>query len=536
MNAEPRHSPDADQSHRANPAFWITVSALTAANLIPIWGFTYFPSQDGPAHLENAWMLRHWCDPGRDFAAYYALHLEPLPNWFSHAALALLMFAFPPLIAEKVLLTGYLLLFVSAVFYLLGGLGRRHLLFGLLAFPLAYHLLFMKGFWNFAISVPALLFLLGYWWRRRKRPIDGRQVVTVNLLLVLIYFCHLVSAVVGIGCLLMFFSLRGRLRPLAVGRAALLLAPAAALPTWFLLGRGLGDQPLTFDLHPGRLLRLDLLVSHDPRSVWVAIGLAALVAALGLMTLVSRKLRPAPGRRRVDLRDGFLFAAVGLAALSCLVPDDLGGGSLLDLRLALFPPLLVLPWLSANLGFRLRVGVGVAAVVLTAAQLCFVLAPFPRLQMVLADYTSGAAHVPANRTLLPVNLIDQSGIAGSRVSALLHAASYYCVEAGAINLNNYEASTDHFPLRYHANREPLAFIGRTEGGDGHVAPDRYPVPVDFVLIRCPRAIIPGLPGAFRDYAPTRRIVQRYRPVHARGDVWLFTRRGNTWPPPAEPGP
>lgn len=536
MTAEPHHPPDADVNHRESLAFRITVIALTAAYLVPIWGFTYFPSQDGPAHLENAWMLRHWFEPGRDFAAYYALTLEPLPNWFSHATLALFMVAFPPLIAEKVLLSGYVLLFVGAVLYLLGSVSRRHRLFVLLALPFAYHLFVLKGFWNFAISVPVLLFILGYWWRRRERLLDRRIAVAINLLLVLLYFCHLVSAVVGIGCLFVFLSLQGRLRPGAIARALALLAPATALPIWYVCSRDVGAQRLGFDFHPGRLLRLDLLVSHDPRSLWVAAGLAALIAALGLHTLVRRRRRAGNGRERFGLRDGFLLAAGGVTALSCLVPDYLGGGSLLDLRLALFPPLLVLPWLSADLGHRARLGVGAAGAVLAAVQLVFVLAPFPRLQAALADYTSGSPCVATNQTILPVNLIDQRGVEGSRVSALLHAGSYYCLESGAINLNNYEAMTDHFPLRYRTDRNPQAWIGDPESGSGIVAPDRFPVAVDFVLIRCPRAVVPGLPSTLDHYPPTRRIVRRYRLVHTAGDVWLFRRRGDSWPPPAERGP
>src|SRR5215510_15849492 len=36
--------------------------ALILIHLIPIWAFTYFPSQDGPAHLSNATILREYHD------------------------------------------------------------------------------------------------------------------------------------------------------------------------------------------------------------------------------------------------------------------------------------------------------------------------------------------------------------------------------------------------------------------------------------------------------------------------------------------
>jgi hypothetical protein len=36
--------------------------ALILVHLIPIWAFTYFPTQDGPAHLNNATILREYHD------------------------------------------------------------------------------------------------------------------------------------------------------------------------------------------------------------------------------------------------------------------------------------------------------------------------------------------------------------------------------------------------------------------------------------------------------------------------------------------
>src|SRR5436309_3810282 len=85
--------------------------ALIALHLIPIWAFTYFPSQDGPAHLENANIIREYDHPARTaFRAYYVLNETLTPNWFGHLVLAGLMSFMPILVAEKVFLSGYVLL------------------------------------------------------------------------------------------------------------------------------------------------------------------------------------------------------------------------------------------------------------------------------------------------------------------------------------------------------------------------------------------------------------------------------------------
>src|SRR6478672_1600454 len=83
--------------------------ALLLLHVAPLWFFPYFPSQDGPAHLENAVILRDYRDRPV-LQEFYEPNLSPDPNWLGHLILAGLMTVLPLLVAEKVLLTGYLLL------------------------------------------------------------------------------------------------------------------------------------------------------------------------------------------------------------------------------------------------------------------------------------------------------------------------------------------------------------------------------------------------------------------------------------------
>ena len=47
----------------------------TAAALVPIWIFRYFPTQDGPSHLYNAFVLSHYFDASSVVThAYFALN------------------------------------------------------------------------------------------------------------------------------------------------------------------------------------------------------------------------------------------------------------------------------------------------------------------------------------------------------------------------------------------------------------------------------------------------------------------------------
>src|SRR5437870_3738316 len=86
-------------------------TALVLLPLVPLWAVPYFPSQDGPTHLENAVILRDYDRSDRPMLRdFYVLNTHLDPNWLGHLALRGLLAFLPVFLAEKVLLSGYLLL------------------------------------------------------------------------------------------------------------------------------------------------------------------------------------------------------------------------------------------------------------------------------------------------------------------------------------------------------------------------------------------------------------------------------------------
>ena len=60
------------------PLLFVLVMLL---HLIPLWAFTYFPSQDGPVHLHIAQVIRHYAAPDLPvFHEYYVLNKNLDPN------------------------------------------------------------------------------------------------------------------------------------------------------------------------------------------------------------------------------------------------------------------------------------------------------------------------------------------------------------------------------------------------------------------------------------------------------------------------
>lgn len=81
----------------------IALALCTGLYLIPIWLFTYFPTQDGPVHLENAMILAQYNTQSGLWHQYCAINTPFVPTWLDHLALAALFKIMPPAHGRKVL-------------------------------------------------------------------------------------------------------------------------------------------------------------------------------------------------------------------------------------------------------------------------------------------------------------------------------------------------------------------------------------------------------------------------------------------------
>ncbi|MBM4036934.1 MAG: hypothetical protein FJ290_00340 [Planctomycetes bacterium] len=100
--------------------------ALALACLVPIWAFRYFPSQDGPVHVENCRIIMEYHRPDRAaFREYYELNPRLELTWLGHLVLVGLMWVAPERVAEKILLSGYVLLLPLAIRYALRSVRPR---------------------------------------------------------------------------------------------------------------------------------------------------------------------------------------------------------------------------------------------------------------------------------------------------------------------------------------------------------------------------------------------------------------------------
>ena len=150
---------------------WIVFfSVLVIVHLVGVWSASYFPSQDGLAHLVNS---------------------GPAPNGVGHLLLAGLMTVFSPATADKLVVSGYLVLLPLAMLYALRSIDRRAGWAVVLVFPLMYHSLLLIGFYNSCYGMGLYLISVGYWLRRRHHLRWRRDVTVLAALMMLTCFCHL---------------------------------------------------------------------------------------------------------------------------------------------------------------------------------------------------------------------------------------------------------------------------------------------------------------------------------------------------------
>ena len=137
----------------------ILICTLIILHISPLWVFKYLPTQDGPAHVYNSYVLSVFHEEeSTRLREYYKLNLTLFPNWIAHICMALLMKVFPPLIAEKILLSAIIGLFPLSLFYLLGAVHEGKNLYGFLGFLFSDHYLLHMGFYSFFAFCSTVLF------------------------------------------------------------------------------------------------------------------------------------------------------------------------------------------------------------------------------------------------------------------------------------------------------------------------------------------------------------------------------------------
>lgn len=517
----------------------VLFALLVCLHLVPLWTFRYVPTADGPSHLANAIIIKDYGDAdATTLREYYVLSRRPSPNLLYHLSLVGLLYLFPPLVAEKILLSLYVILFAAAFRYLVVAVSGRPGPAALLIFPFIFSFSFNLGFFGWLISLALATFGVGYYWRRRNE-LTWRAVLALNAVGVATYFAHLLGwaiFVATVGALAISEGLRRGARAARRGsgpREAIRLlgskvavlaytAPAVAVGLAYSLSYP-SDYPVTHSTFPElaqNLLRLEWLISFNAwqrAAAYITAGsfgvlVLGVIAYKVYVTAVSRSFRALGAWVPADAAWGFAF---GFAAIYFFCPwGGPAGGSYISPRLAWIPFLVIAVWLSTVPGEILRRALFVLAPTVAVLNLGALVVGYAAANRDLEEYTTGVPYVTPGAAVLPVQRLYPTGV-DNKADYMCNAVNYYLLSNPGVNLSNYEADFDYFPVNWRHG----APVGEKEA-------ESFGTPIydAGAVWRHADYVVGWKVNPF--CAGMRPILLRYELVHGTTHLMVFRRRGS----------
>lgn len=466
--------------HRLELALLVVGVAIA---LWPVWTNAFFVTNDGPCHLYNARILRDML-LGHDtayYAEWYFLNPHLDPNWLTHGLLLAFQLVLAPEYAEKLLVTCYIVGFALALRHVARTWFADNSAFVFLALPFVFHKVFLMGFFNFSLSIVLMLVVVGYWGRALHRT-GWKPWVGLGLLLALLLLAH--PLCYGMALAWMGFHWLGSLvyrwreasradslrrhgwLALGAGLAAL---PSLLLFLGFIARKGTETVPSTTKLHTlwHNFIELSALVMYQPAERTFTIILSVAIGALVLTALVRRGwigLRP---------QDGIVLLFVILIYAYFTQPASVGGVGIIPERLQPIPYLLIWVWLCCvEWPLWLRRTAMVVGFAITVTLFGMRVPDFRRSSEAVEEFVGAAVHMRPYTTVLmldyaPEGRLPHDGPALSKEAYIyMHIAEYIGAISPHIVLNNYEANTTWFPLRWRADRDPYVHLSDGPGLEG----------------------------------------------------------------------
>jgi hypothetical protein len=471
--------------------FW--KSALLVLILLqctPVWFFSYVPSSDGPSHLHNAQVL---ANPGiAIYREYYAITpFQPAGNMLTQVFLAALLKLAAPFIAEKLLLTFYILSFFASFYYFLRTLTPYPDYIACCGGILVSNLFLYLGFWNFLYSVCLALFTLGYYLRHR-------QIWTTSSLAVLVaagfltYMTHALSWIVCVVAVAILgmpgvswhagYPRLSRLQTVALGDWAkpvcCLLPPLCFLFLYW--GRTLtdsfhlfnspsvGQQSIEAVTLLQRIFRrfaplydLSCLYSfNNAERVW-----AEVVGGMLLIILLSLVGRAYWTREYNHWNTPMLLTSVVCFAIAIGGPARIGSGTYIRLRVEFYAVIFLVAWMGSAFRSQRRLALNMVAALFCCLSLVGVAIRIPELsrwnERLSAVYAIGQ-HIRSGSTVLQLNLSYPPVITPEKPSPYKHCAGLISAAKPIVDLKNYEASTTYFLTVFRSEVRPFPTLGTLE--------------------------------------------------------------------------
>ena len=447
---------------------------LTAINLLPLLLFESFPTVDGPAHLYNSRIIIELTTDNTSLLSDYFMFNQNInPNWSGHFILSSLMFLFPALIAEKILIIAYLIFLPLSFRFVFNKLKLKQTYIIYFIFPFTYSFLLYYGFYNFQLGLIFFFLAIGYWEKYLDSGFKLKKIWILITLSLLIFFSHLfifmmLICVIGYLNLDLFLKLIKQKEEVgSLTIKSILLQFTILLPGIILMLIYLWTHP-TLEGKPNYLGYSELWtmlqeiqpakgVSYGKESVfmkWVFIILSLISAFL-----LIRRIR----NKRVSINKksaSWLIISISILIGFFTLPDSTAGSvGFVSSRMLLFFFLFYIIFLgSVNVPVWIKTVAFLTITYVNFALIKIYVKETKKVNQISHEIIQASYKIKNYSTVLPIN-DNRHWING-------HISNYLGIDRPMIILENYEASLNHFPLIWNRNKSPYLHLGDSMKGSG----------------------------------------------------------------------
>jgi hypothetical protein len=413
-------------------------------------------SLDGPSHIYNAKLLQYLLSGNKFISTYFKLNRVPVPNLLDHFLLALLYFIMPVFMAQKVLLSICVVGMATGFRAIVKYYNPGNTMLSAFVIPLTQSFLFYIGFYNFCLSIACLLWAYHYFIKHFSNINNARsitRVIVMIVLLILNYFANELSFLfLGLLFLLHEMKLIVQSKKIEAKRILFLIltwTPAVLCAISFTLWVDPGHQqngPRPFKellawLYNARILE----VFSDKELLWTRIYFIVLIAILVCVLIKART--NTKGNQKI-----FLWGALFSLVLYFVLPDGFSVG-MMSIRLSFYFFLFFTLWLATkNISALVKWPVTIVLYSCCWVLFSMHLSPLKQYDARVKEIVEASGkYIDSNSIVLPVDC-ENSWIT-------IHMADYMGINKPIVNLEDYEATLDWFPVVANESAMPYVTFG-----------------------------------------------------------------------------
>lgn len=442
---------------------------LMVLNLVPGFYRKILPSMDGGAHLYNAQLIRSLIFNSDSIVhQFFKLNPEIVPNWSGHFILSLLGLFLPAFIAEKTLLTLYLIGLPIVFRRLIKTLSPQNIWISYFVFLFTYHFLFLLGFYNYSIALILLFITLNYWVINLHQSYSISKFLYLFLLITLTYLSHIFvfAFLLFILGVYLFFatvfstqnSTKAKLNFLI--KKSLFLVLAALLPLIFFVlyfyyrpSSGMAFYESTNTLFWWIIDTRPWIVYDYHREAIINRVSGGIILLLFLILLINRVLKYKKNQDSwIKINDFLFLIALVSLLLFFILPDSDGQAGFVSVRFGfLFIVFLILGLTTSNYPKLVKV-IALLLILVTAFVHNFGFNKTVKDQYkIVKSIVQASNYIQPNKVVLPINF-SKNWLSGN-------FSNYLGIDKPMVILHNYEASTGYFPVLWNNTKMPNTLLG-----------------------------------------------------------------------------